>query len=168
MTDIKDIITISSVAVAFIGVIYSVINSKRTVYINAVTTSRIRYMENLRTQVSEFCSICLHIVSIEFDKKNKNELLEKVYLLEYNIKLNLNRTKSVDKKLITSLDRIHMLLDKNKAAELEEELNNLILYAQDVLSLEWAGIKAEAVNGRLGEKQKNKFNKKYLPRYEKE
>lgn len=165
MPDIKDMITIASVAVALIGVVYSIINARKTVYINAVTTSRIRYMDNLRTHVSDFCGLTLHVVLTKLEEKSKTELLEKIDRLRFLIKLHLNRTNEVDQKLIASLDRIPDLTHPGQIAELEDELDSLILCTQDVLSFEWAGIKEEADKGRLNKKQRKNFNEKYMPRY---
>jgi hypothetical protein len=168
MPEIRDIVTIASVAVAFIGVIYSVINSKRTVYINAVTTSRIRYMDNLRDHVSRFCGLTLRLCKIEMEPKKRQKLIEEVNRLRYVIKLHLNRTKEIDLRLIDALDKISQQNHTSQSVELEKELNMIILLTQDVLSLEWSGIKEEAVKGRLGKRQKLNFDKKYLPRYLKE
>ena len=163
--DFKDLITFISVATAFVSVAYSIYNSRKTTYINAITTSRIKYMDNLRNHISEFCGLTLHVVLTDLEKKDKNEFIEKIDRLRFVIKLHLNRKNPFDKKLIDKINSIPNLTDPSKINELEDELNKLVDLTQDVLSLEWHGIKEEADKGKLKQPQRDKLIKKHLVDY---
>ncbi len=145
--DFKNLITLISVATALVGVFYSIYNSRKTIYINSVTTSRLKYMDNLRQYIAEFCGLSLHVVLTKLDEKEKNELIQKIDKFRFLIKLHLNRKNAFDKRIIEKINSIPNLTDPHKIDKLEEELNQLVNLTQDILDLEWNGIKNEAKSG---------------------
>lgn len=165
--DLKDILTFISVGTALISVAYGISNSKKTTYINAVTTSRIRYMESLRSYIAEFCGLMLHVALTNLTDEDKNKIIEKIDRLRFTIKLHLNRNDAVDTKVIEKINSIPNLTDPGNTDKLEIELNKLTELTQDVLWHEWQGIKKEASKGLLNQRDKNKLKDALLKRYDK-
>ncbi len=163
-----DWVTISTLITAFTALgtgIYSILHSRKTTYINAVTTSRLKYIESLRGYISQFCGLILFNANNQFDEIQKKEFIEKVDQLRFTIKLHLNRKNVFDKKLLEQLDSIPNFIDHDKTEELTISINQLVNYAQDIFSLEWDGIKLEAAKGALTEEDKNELLNKHILNY---
>lgn len=168
-TNIKfDWVTISTLITALTALltgVYSILHSRKTTYINAVTTSRLKYIESLRNYISQFCGLILYTANNQFDETHKKELSEKINQLRFTIKLHLNRKNAFDKKLLEQLDSIPNFSAHDKTEELTLSINQLINYAQDIFSLEWDGIKLEAAKGGLTEEDKNELINKHILNY---
>lgn len=78
------------------------------------------------------------------------------------IKLQLNRSDNFDKKLIDKINTIPNLTAPQKNNELTKEINELIELTQDLLKLEWEGVKEESKKGNLSKRKKDKLYEKYL------
>jgi hypothetical protein len=166
--DFKDVLTFISVTTAIVSVAYGIYHSRKTTYINAVTTSRIKYMENLRNYIAEFCGLALYYSLTEkniTDEKEKNQIREKFDRLRFVIKLHLNRKDIFDMQVIEKINSIPNFTDPEKYEELKIELNKLTELTQDVLSFEWAGIKKEASKGELNKWEKENLKKEHLKNY---
>lgn len=57
----NDVIAISGIAVTFVvsvaNLIYSLRTNRRTIFVNTVTTSRLKWIDTLRDEVSEFIAV---------------------------------------------------------------------------------------------------------------
>ena len=156
--------TIVGSAALFIGIR----NSKKTIYINSVTASRIRYMQDIRNSIAEFCGLFYRYNLLTKDSKGlsseKLKILESADKLKYLIQLYLNPEDNVwDTKIVTLIDSIRNELDNNP----EEKIEELILISQYLLKLEWEGAKLESQKGILSDKSKKELNKKYANMYNK-
>jgi hypothetical protein len=161
--DYKDILTAVSVATALIVAIYSIINTRRTIYINAVTTARIKYMDNLRSLIAEYCGLNLHYCLTDIkDPVEIQQIIKKIDQLRFTIKLNLNRNDPFDIKVIETVDLIPKFTAPEKFKELEKQLEILVAYSQDVLNLEWQGIKTEAKKGHTSKKRRKELVDEHL------
>jgi hypothetical protein len=170
--EIKDIVTAGGIVLTFaVGVtslIIGIINSKKTIFINSVTSSRIKWIDVIRDTISEFCGLTYHysLTHLELEQKDKNQLREKVDKLRFLIKLQLNRNDKFDKIIIDKIDTIIALTDES-SSELKLEIEDLIVLTQDLLKLEWEGVKEETKRGNLSRKFKKRLYEKHL-RIEKE
>ena len=165
--EIKDIITACGIALTFavgvISLVVGIINSKKTIFINSVTSSRIKWIDVIRDTISEFCGLTYHysLTHLELEQKDKNQLREKVDKLRFLIKLQLNRNDKFDKTIMDKIDAIVVLTDKS-SSELKLEIEDLIILTQDLLKLEWEGVKEETRRGNLSRKFKKSLYEKYL------
>ena len=158
-------ITLITAITALITGIYSIYHSRKTTYINAVTTERLKYIDNLRNYISEFCGLLLHTTYATINETEIKSLNEKLDLLRFSIYLNLNRKDHFDKILLEQLESIPNFPDSAKITEHLLAIKKLTNYAQDIFTLEWAGIKLESSKGNLYEWQKNKLRKKHKKTY---
>ena len=162
----KDVITLVGVGITFIvssiGLYVSLRNTKKTLFINSITTSRIKWIDILRNNISEFCGLTYHFALTELDKAEKQKVIERIDKLRFLIKLQLNRNDEFDRKLMAKIDLIPDLTDSNKIENLTQEINELIYFTQDLLKLEWEGAKLESMKGILTQKEKDNLYEKYL------
>ena len=156
--EIKDIITTVSLIIAFISVVYGIYNNRKSIYINTVTASRIKYLENLRIIIADYAAI---IISSK-TKIEVNQNQEKIRKLNFLIKLHLDRKHPFDTKMIEKVNVILDLLNSDQKDEVMNEINELIELTQDLVSLEWSGIKNEAIKGIISGKSKKALVENHL------
>lgn len=164
--ELKDIIQIISITISFIvglsGLVIGIINSRKTIYINSVTTLRTKWLNEMKDYISEFCGLTYNYGISNLPRNSHSELVEKIDKLRYLIKLNLNPKDEFDKLIIEKIDLIPTLTNRKNFGELTKELDELTFLSQKMVKLEWEGIKAEAKSGILKESEKEKLRKKYL------
>ena len=163
MIEFSNALAIFSSLIAFLSVAYNIYHSRKTTYINAITTSRLKYMDSLRNQVAEFCGLSLHLSLSQLEKTEQQQIVKRLDQLRFTIKLHLNRKNQIDAKLIEKIDLIPNLTAERFDPELEIQLQELTAITQDILALEWNGIKTEASQGSLTAKQKREIIQKQFP-----
>lgn len=135
-------------------------NTKKTIFINSVTNSRIIYIQEIRNCISEFCGL-IHSYNLRQQTPDSNELFEiqkQADKNKYLIRLYLNpEDKYWDEKIISLLEDIIQLTDKNPNDKIEE----LIIITQYLLKLEWEGAKLESEKGILSKIEKQELYSKY-------
>jgi hypothetical protein len=160
----KDLITLLgilvSLIVGFTGLYISYQNSKKTIFINSVTASRAKWIDTLRNNIAEYCGLAFQIFQSTTEEKLRK--LDKIQQLRFLIKLQLNRSDPFDSLVIEKLDSIAFHVYDSSRAELENEINVLISQTQDILKLEWEGVKAEAKKGDLSKTEKTRLYQKHL------
>jgi hypothetical protein len=141
-------------------------NTRQTLFINSVTTSRIRWMDTVRNSIAEFSGLAIHISYTEMNEKDARAVFEKIDTLHFLINLQLDRTDAFDKKIIDQIESIVQLIDpgdddrrsdEQLAKETQKAVNKLIEFSQDLLKFEWQGIKEEVKNGKLSAKNKKEL-----------
>lgn len=165
--EIKDIVALIGIGATFCislaVLIFGLHNNKKTIFINSVTTSRIRYMEAVRNSISEFCGLSLNITLTDIDESEKKKTLEKIDFLRFQIQLFLDREHNFDKKIIEKIKIIPDLANNpKKISELENELAELVYLTQNLLKNEWNGVKQEVLKGNLSTYKKKELENKYL------
>jgi len=163
------IVTLIGVILSFFvgtaGLLIGIKNSRKTIFINSVTNSRIKYIQDLRNSVAEFCGLFYRFKVIQsYDEllTERLRILESCDKLKYLVRLYLNpEDKEWDKKIIDLIDEVRQSADYS-----EEKINNLIIITQYLLKIEWERAKLESRKGVLSKKVKNNLNKKYLCLYE--
>lgn len=160
----KDLITVAgilvSLLVGFTGLYISYQNSKKTIFINAVTSSRARWIDTLRSNIAEYCGLAFQIFQSTTEEKLRK--LDKIQQLRFLIKLQLNRSDPFDILILEKLDSIAVHVYDTSRSELENEINILINQTQDLLKLEWEGVKEESRKGNLSKIEKRRLYHKYL------
>jgi hypothetical protein len=166
----KDIITLIGISVSlvvgFTGLYISFLNSKKTIFINSVTSSRTRWIEIIRNTIAEYCGLSRQIYCSTTEEKLKK--LEKVEQLKILIKLQLNRNDPFDSSIMEKVDSISKHFYDEFPTEMDVEIEKLINLTQDLLKLEWEGIKEESKKGNLSRREKKKLYYKYLMNKENE
>jgi len=173
--EMKDIITLLSIIATLLVSIWSLTvnlrNTRKTLFINTVTSSRIKFIESFRNNIAEYCGAVLHLLITDMDDGQDRPLLEKLDRLTYQIKLQLNPHDIYDQKLIQRLENIERLLDeetgyaipqKEFEDRIHKELDQLVSLSQDFLKLEWEGVKKESIKGEISKDEKAALVKKHL------
>lgn len=162
----KDWLTLTGILATIIlsssSLYFSFKNTKKTLFINSITKSRIEWISTLRNNISKFCGLIFHLALSDLNTTERNKVLEEMDKLKYLIILQLNREDEFDKKLILQLQSIASTPNLQDISELEQKIENLILLTQDLLKLEWEGAKLESMKGILSKKEKDLLYEKHL------
>lgn len=165
--EIDKIITLTGIFVSLIigltSMYIGVRNSKKTIFINSITSSRIKWMDTIRNTIAEYCSLT-SLISI-LPTNEQTEKLIKLEQLRYLIKLQFHRDEKFDMLVINSLDSIYESSFKGDFTNTTKQINDLINITQDLLKLEWAGVKEETKKGNLSNREKKKLTRLHLKDY---
>ena len=141
---------------------YNYRNSKKTSFINTVTAERVKWLQNVRENISNFCSLTLNwSEETDTDKKLSQELDKLIYLIQ----LQLNPDGETDKEIVSLINETKKQLyprqniaNQIKARkELNRILEKLVEVSQRMLKEEWDKVKDESKKGDL--KDKSWFDK---------
>lgn len=157
---------IITLIVSVIGLIVGIRNTRKTIFVNSITSSRIQYIQDVRNSISEYCGLFYRYkILLDNDSKLSNEKLEvlkSIDKLKYQIMLYLNpEDRNWDQKIITLVIEIRERINENP----EDKIKDLIEITQYLLKLEWDGAKLESKNGDINELQKNKLSNDYFKKY---
>lgn len=108
----KDWITLMSILVTLvIGIttlIISIRTNKKSRFVNAVTTERVKWMTNLKELISEYLSLATYYDDKPFlSGEEQAKYFERLFYLQNNIKLQLNYTDSKDQEINELIDKIN-------------------------------------------------------------
>jgi hypothetical protein len=148
------------------ALVVSIINSRKTIFINSITSSRLKYIQEIRNSVSEYCGL-FYRYKILFDddpkiSNEKLEILRQVDKSKYQIMLYLNPDdRNWDEKVIKLVEELRENINENQDTKIKE----LILITQYLLKLEWEGAKKEARKGIIDPKEKDRLGAKYYNKY---
>lgn len=166
----KDIITLVGIGFTFVvgatGLVIGILNSRKTTFINSITSSRIKYIQDIRNSISEYCGL-LYRYKILYDmspelSNEKLEVLKSIDKLKYQIMLYLNPEDKVwDEKIIGLIEELRRKINGNA----EKEIKELIVITQYLLKLEWEGAKLESRRGLSSERKRRRLNKKIYDKY---
>lgn len=168
------IITLFGVILSFLvgaaGLWVGLKNSRKTNYINSVTASRIKYIQDIRNRISEFCGLVYSYNATNFTSHSLAATPEKLFELQreldklkYLIKLHLNPEDTYwDDKILKLIDEVIAL----RYNDPKEKIDDLIVITQFLLKLEWEGAKLESQKGILSKEEKDSNYKKHVQLYE--
>lgn len=154
----KDFFYSVGILLTFIIGVWNIVNnyrsSRRTAFINTVTTERVKWIEKLRKNISQFCGLTYtwSISKLEGTERG-NEFIEKIDKLRHVIRLQLNPNGTLDKKIEELIAKIPNLTHELQTEELKVELNNLVKTTQELLKEEWDKVKEESKRGDLKENE---------------
>ena len=141
-------------------------NTKKNTFINSITTSRIKYIQELRSTIAELCSLVTSykLRAYKITQEEHFELLKQTNNLKYLIRLYLNPAdKYWDEQIIKLIDQIIVKDDYDP----QDKINELITMTQFLLKLEWEGVKRESEKGILSESEKKEIYDKYVELHKK-
>jgi len=160
-----EIVTLIGIGLTFIVGITNLIviltNAKKTTFINSITTSRIKYIQELRNTIAELCSLVTSYKSriSKLDYADHFELLKQTNKLKYQIRLYLNPADEYwDDKILELINQIVVKDDIDPQNKIDE----LIVITQFLLKLEWEGVKRESEKGIISELEKREMYNKYV------
>jgi hypothetical protein len=147
----KDLIAVAGISVTFVvscaNLVYSLWSNKRTVFVNTVTASRLKWIDSLRDKVSEFIAVTTRLLSTETssnEEKIGTLLLQRDMLL-HQIILHLNPHDPKDQRIRTLTDEVRRL---TTLGTLTDELSVGLLRLRDAtgeyLKKEWNRVKEES------------------------
>jgi len=157
---------ILSLFIGSVGLYISYNNSRKTLFINSVTASRIKYIQELRNYISDFCGLVYNYSLLDKGdiqlSKERFEIVKSADKLKYLIQLYLNPEDTFwDNKMMEFIDEILLLTDKKPS----EKIKELITITQYLLKLEWERAKRESQTGILNKKSGNQLYGKYVQLY---
>jgi len=167
---IIEIVTLISIGLTFIVGVFNLFitfkNVRKTVFINSVTASRIKYIQDLRESISRFCALA-HSYNTRVYKLEVSQvwdLHKEADSLKFKIRLYLNPEDEYwDAKIISLIDQIMLKSDKDPS----EPISELITVTQYLLKLEWEGAKRESKKGIISETAKKELYDKYVEKHKK-
>ena len=160
----KDVIYAIAIAVTFLigltNIVYNIHINRRTTYINSVTAERVKWINALRENVSEYAGLTYNwvISDVEEGSEESKEILKKIDYLRILIQLQLNPTEPLSQKIIEWIDEISYSTHESQKEQLKKNLRGMVADVQCLLKEEWDKVKDEAEEGRLP-KKKNITNK---------
>jgi hypothetical protein len=135
---------LATLAVALINLWYNVIASKRTTFVNAVTTSRIKWIETVRERIASFAGLTYHWPITKLSDEESQRLIKECDVLRVLIELCFNPTDVHDQHIITLLKEIPKLTRPEQHEELRAAIDDLVHATQLRLKTEWQKVKREA------------------------
>jgi|SRR5208337_1314808 len=156
----KDFFYATGIILTFVIGLWNVLmnyrQSRRTAFINTVTSERVKWIETLRQNISSFCGLTYNwCYSNLQNKSQEDEVLKEIDKLRHLIRLQLNPSpeSKLERKIEDLIETIPELTDISKRIQLKDSLNELIKTTQLLLKEEWEKVKAEAKRGDLKENE---------------
>jgi hypothetical protein len=135
------------------NIIYNYRNSRRTSFINTVTSERVAWIERLRSNISKFCGLThTWMMSQLHGKDSEADVLKQLDELRYYIRLQLNpkAEASLDRKIETLISEIVSLcVPEPNQDKVLGALDDLTKSSQELLKTEWDKVKDESKRGDL-------------------
>lgn len=155
MMEPKDKISLFAIAatfiVALINLVYTILNNRKTAFVNTVTASRLKWIDSLRDKVSAFISVTARILKPEMATRapeDVSDLLRERDTLMHQIILHLNPNDVEDQAIRRSVELVVELTQQGVySLELHKLLVDLRNAAQVYLKKEWTRVKRESKSG---------------------
>lgn len=148
----NDAIAIAGIAVTFAvsvaNLIYSLRTNRRTIFVNTVTTSRLKWIDTLRDEVSEFIAVTTRLGDISTPPDKRTGMLLQRDTLLHQIALHLNPVDLEDQRIKTLAIRARELSEQG---DVKKELPAALIELSDAtgnyLKREWNRVKNESKGG---------------------
>ena len=160
----KDVVVATGIFVTLVlgvwNLIYSRFNNRRTTFINAVTAERVKWINTLRENLSQFAGLLYNYVGVAHDDDDASrEIWKQTDRLRMLIKLQLNPQEPIDQKIEALLDQIYHDNEGIGTDGAIKLLDELIKCGQQLLKQEWDKVKEEAKHGDLRDSWNLKIRK---------
>jgi hypothetical protein len=147
----KDWLLLLGVAATFMlgiaNLIYNLRASKRSAFVNTVTTERIKWISKVRENISKLIALC---VKWTYNRPpDMADLQQEMEQLTLEIRLQLNPKDPEDKEIERLLDRLPSWRQSMSDEEFHTLQKEITTSTQALLKREWDKVKDEAVNGDL-------------------
>lgn len=138
------------------NLVYNYRNSKRTTFINTVTSERIKWIQSTRDAISTLCGRAYYwlMTQDEISKEESNSVRKEIDKLSLLVKLYLNPKASKDVEIMNLVDQISKYTDKHYEREMTELLSQIITKTQFLLKDEWDKVRDESLHGNLRQKKR--------------
>jgi hypothetical protein len=155
--ELKDLGLTAGVVVTFVLGVWNLVANlranKRTTFINTVTSQRIKWIEQLRQDISAFAGLTYHWSHSDLEgKSNEAEVVKEIDRLRHVIRLRLNPSGEQDKIIEALIAEIPHYTDPSRQKELVDALERLTRATQALLKEEWEKVKQESQEGPLSER----------------
>jgi hypothetical protein len=145
----SDVVAITGIALTFVvsvaNLVYSLRNNKRTIFVNTVTTSRLKWINSLRDEVSTFIAVTTRLSDHSSPQDKIGELLVQRDTLLHQIALHLNPLDSEDQRIAELASRARELTERGDVGkELFSVLIELRSATGRYLKKEWNRVKDES------------------------
>jgi hypothetical protein len=152
---ITNFIAIAGIVITFIvsclTLYFTLRNNRQTLFVNTVTTSRLKWIDSLRDKVSEFIAVSNRLVDPREASRPEHFsglLLQRDALL-HQIVLHLNPIDPEDQKIKTLVDNVRQETEASaSSSELAGGLLKLRDATADYLKKEWNRVKVESIAPR--------------------
>jgi hypothetical protein len=125
--------------------------TRKASFINIVTSQRVKWIEQLRQDISAFAGLTHSWCYSDLKGKPQEEVLKEIDRLRHVIRLRLNPDGMHDRKITALMKHIPDLTDFSKRGELSVALEELTTTTQHLLKQEWEKVKDESKDGDLRE-----------------
>ncbi len=157
MIELKDVIAFFAILVTLILGIYNAIqnyrNSRRTTFINTVTSERVKWIEKLRQNIATFCGLVHYWrFSTDPNTEEEREKIEEIDKLRHLIALQLNPRGRIDQEIEALIGQIVTAASKRKGVPKKEFrglLKDLVVKTKSLLKEEWEKVKEESLLGDI-------------------
>ena len=151
----KDIVLAVGVVVTLILGIWNAFANlragQRTMFVNTVTSQRIKWIEQLRQDISTFSGLVYHWAMTDIiDTKEAQQIVKEIDRLNHVIRLRLNPAGTHDKVIESLL--LEIPTHTADQAKIKELLQQLTVTSQALLKEEWEKVKAESKKGPLSDR----------------
>jgi hypothetical protein len=149
----KDLIVgVGVIATAILGLInlgYNLRNNRRSSYVNAVTATRLKWIDELRSNLSRLVALIYECaVAPSSDRAARQATFREITHLRMLIRLQLAPGAAPsDQEFEERIESLFRRIQGMSQAQIEAELNNLIAAGQEFLWKEWLKSKREAIYG---------------------
>lgn len=167
---VAEIITVVGIGLTFVvgvtNLLVILFNTKKTTFINSITTSRIKYIQELRNTIAELSGLVTsykqRISKLSYEEHF--DLLKQTNKLKYQVRLYLNPADEYwDQELLKLINEIVIKDDIDPQNKIDE----LIEITQFMLKLEWEGVKRESEKGIVSDLEKRELYNKYVELHKK-
>lgn len=142
---------LATLFVAGINLGYNITAAKRTMFVNAVTTSRIKWIETVRERVANFAGLTYHWPITPLRREDSLHLIKECDVLRVLIELCFNPTDAHDQRIIRLVRHIPKLTRPDQHEELRAAIDELVHATQLRLKTEWQKVKREARGDKFDE-----------------
>jgi len=132
---------------------------RKTIFINTVTTERMKWIEKLRNNISKFVGATHSWTWMRDKEQSTDEIKRELDELRYLIRLQLNPNGSTDQKIQKLISDIPDLACKPDKTDLFSAMDELISETQKLLKDEWDRVKEEAKHGVLRQDKRSCLKK---------
>lgn len=153
----KDYVLAAGVVVTFLLGLWNLAvnynSSRRTTFVNTVTSQRIKWIEQLRQDIGSFCGLVYHWSHSEMEgKSGEADMLKELDRLRHVIRLCLNTLGEHDRIIENLIEEIPQYTDPRRQKELADALERMTRTTQALLKEEWDKVKRESEHGPLSER----------------
>jgi hypothetical protein len=128
-------------------------NSRRTNFVNIVTSQRIKWIEQLRQDIGSYCGLTYHWSHSEMEgKSGEADMVKELDRLRHVIRLRLNPHGEPDRIIENLIEEIPKYTDPSQQKELADALERMTRTTQALLKEEWDKVKRESEHGPLSER----------------